>query len=94
MEAAKTDTFKISIGDTEQNYILCTTTAPKSYDGFGTIELTTGAVRNVLIQEKHFTWQSSRYYSGLKSCNIKEIDKHINRYLTGKMFERIAGKTE
>jgi|SRR5215469_10888982 len=46
------------------------TTAPKNYDGFGTIELATWSGegkevnRLVLIRDEHFEWQTMRYASG------------------------------
>ena len=53
------------------------TTAPASYDGFGTIELGTPACskgntntryRKVAVQPEHLRWQEQRYFSGLKAC--------------------------
>jgi len=69
------DALTIQIGRDSRRYRIVLTDAPASFDGFGTLSL--GHVdqelgrgrsedcRYVLIDEKHFDWQTMRYRSGL-----------------------------
>lgn len=57
----------------ESDYEIVLTTAPKDYDGFGTIELSPRVgldhcdrpLRRVAIRPEHWEWQTLRYGSGL-----------------------------
>lgn len=70
--AEQLETVAISIGDETVNYFIATTSAPREFDGFGTLtlaEIPAGKHdklwRVVLIRSEHLGWQSSRYSSGL-----------------------------
>jgi hypothetical protein len=58
----------------EQRY----TTAPESYDGFGTVTVeVVGSflekpVRRVAIDPAHVQWQHDRYFSGIYTCWTEE----------------------
>ena len=67
-------TFKVE--DIADQYRIGTTTAPKAYDGFGTLNLEPGVatetdlgvvekVRIIAIPKDHYEWQTARFYSGL-----------------------------
>jgi hypothetical protein len=73
----------VKIGDTEVQYHVVLTTAPKNYDGFGsfTLDESIGEARNykrfVLVNDRHLTWQVGRYASGMYRADVQE-EKAIN----------------
>ena len=76
MTKIETDTkpLRLKIGTIERVYILRKTNAPAEYDGFGTLTIYKSAEnRYVLIEDKNFQWQESRYYSGNYRCE-HELD--------------------
>ena len=86
----------VTIGSFTQTYIICWTTAPAGYDGFGTITVyddeSSPNNRLVLIATEHFEWQTGRYRSGMysvtepDSCEVHEAERRaIERFtrLTG-----------
>tara|TARA_Y100000310_G_scaffold207027_2_gene207484 strand:+ start:1551 stop:1802 length:252 start_codon:yes stop_codon:yes gene_type:complete len=72
------------------------TTAPKSYDGFGTIEIevkwTTKSydkdtpVRLVQIEDEHLQWQISRYQSGMYP--VMDLDEFEERVSYGLIIRK------
>ena len=59
--------LSVRIGDRALTYHLYETTAPSTYDGFGTRTLygDDGETRYVLVVAEHREWQTMRYASGL-----------------------------
>ena len=62
--------------DITPDYTFATTTAPKAYDGFGTLDIGQEikneygfTERLVAIPIQHYNWQTSRYHSGLCAVN-------------------------
>ena len=79
-------------GDAAQRveYLAFKTDAPKSYDGFGTLNLLDcGSRRVVLIQREHFLWQQARYASGLHLFEPLECTPGALQEI---IWQRIAGK--
>jgi hypothetical protein len=65
---ATVTTIDIQIGGDRVVFVVAATTAPKSYDGFGTFTLAEigtedNPQRLVLIREEHLQWQTTRYGS-------------------------------
>jgi hypothetical protein len=91
------DTITVAIDDQPVTYFVAQTTAPKAYDGFGTINVfetygDTGNERNVrivLIREEHFNWQNGRYNSGLYYAT--HYDKEN---IAQELWKRLAGQSE
>lgn len=73
--------ISIQINETKRDYILVETTAPVSYDGFGTFtiykENPASLTRQVLIDSEYLNWQESRYMSGGHSILNKRLWKRI-----------------
>lgn len=91
----------IKLGDTEINYVLCLTSAPQSYDGFGTFALqdydrhpmekdVRTPHRVVLVREEHLQWQMDRNGSGMH--RTEEIDWITQAQLRDLLYERMIGK--
>lgn len=61
-------------------YVVAFTTAPRAYDGFGTIELSAHDERSryVLIREEHLAWQQGRYSSGIHACDTTDQVSHLD----------------
>jgi hypothetical protein len=98
-------TIKMTIGTYNVTYVAKRTTAPRNYDGFGTLEIydsgdprlaktgvrhdETGEVRSerlVLVDVEHEEWQTSRYFSGLYSC---ETADGLEDYVQRSLLERV-----
>jgi len=62
-------------------FVAAVTTAPESYDGFGTftvqiLDETDGKkTRLVLINTVYLQWQTSRYSSGLYGCDLEQPEE-------------------
>jgi hypothetical protein len=81
-------------------YVIRYTTAPKSYDGFGTIDCGVIArdgekdVRWVKIQEEHLAWQESRYASGMHCCLDEQAFQRLLMLFSRVTFQHeFAGET-
>lgn len=88
------DTITVQIGSGEAvTYRAVDTTAPKVYDGFGTIEIMDAYddARTVLIREEHYTWQTQRYASGMKAFNETIFDEE---QIVEELWKRITKGTE
>lgn len=65
-----------TVQDLEALYTHVATTAPDSYDGFGTTELFTSKTaegkteRHLAVMKVHFEWQVTRYASGLYAYRV------------------------
>ena len=70
--------IQIKIGELVlADYVLARTTAPESYDGFGTFTvnetyLGDRKARLILINDRHLDWQIQRNLSGLHPTEIEE----------------------
>jgi hypothetical protein len=82
------------------NYVVAVTTAPKAYDGFGTITLAPAYLgdrdaRLVLIREEHCNWQRGRYSSGMYSCCTEDGVSHYDEsMLTEELYKRLTGQED
>lgn len=92
--------IKITLGSLVDNtYIVARTTAPKDYDGFGTISLGESYLhdrkaRVVLIQENHLEWHAGRYGSGLHSIDTEETADVIDeRDIIELLYKRLQQQT-
>ena len=89
------DTITVTIDGESLLYFVGQTTAPISYDGFGTVNVceTYGEegqrVRVVLIREDSFNWQNGRYNSGLYY-----ITYFSKEHIAQELWKRIAGQSE
>ena len=89
------DKMTVAIDGETVTYLVAQTTAPRAYDGFGTLSLadTYGpsgeSVRVVLIREEHFAWQNGRYNSGLFYAT--HFDK---QHIADELWKRLAGPAE
>lgn len=74
--------------------IAAETSAPKSYDQFGTIEVYDGGdKRIVLIEERHLQHHEMRYASGLHGCQVlREEDHSVRGWIEDKLLDRLAGR--
>jgi len=63
----------LAVEDVTSRYLFATTTAPKVYDGFGTltVEFTDDRTRLVAILREHKDWQINRYRSGVFETNVQ-----------------------
>jgi len=60
---------KVTVGDHEVTYTALETTAPESYDGFGSFTIEASADRRlVAVPTDVLEWQRGRYLSGLYRC--------------------------
>ena len=87
-------TIAITIGELgDVIYVIAQTSAPLSYDGFGTLSLleTYGPgneiFRIVLIREEQFNWQFGRYASGMHTPEpfpgeTNDVAEHLWKRLT------------
>ena len=98
--------IKLQIGTYTVEFVAMTTTAPKEYDGFGTIHIYPDEVidsmivegrrvpakteRIVLVDTEHQTWQIGRYGSGLYSA--EECDA-LDTYIQNHLLQRIRGQS-
>lgn len=93
--------IKLQIGTYTVEFVVMETTAPREYDGFGTLEIysTPGfnhgsAVearerkRIVLVDTEHKTWQVARYGSGLYTA--EDCDA-LDTYVQNELLKRIRG---
>ena len=88
----------VKIGTFERSYVMAQTTAPKEYDGFGTLEIYTSAPaagengrdpdRYVLCDVDHVVWQEGRYRSGLYTFEIPDED--ISSWAQDNLFKRMT----
>ena len=87
----------IKIGAISRQYEVFATTAPRQYDGFGTLTLLEDcSQRVVLISQKD--WQINRYASGMHSCqpiensdyDFADIDR-ISQSLWEKAIDETMG---
>jgi hypothetical protein len=65
--------INVTIGEHSELFHVRCTSAPKDYDGFGTITLAdygSDLGRVVMIRDEHLQWQSLRYNSGNHACQI------------------------
>ena len=71
---------------TEPSRVRRYTSAPESYDGFGTstrrsligTEPSGASLREVSIEEEYLGWQATRYASGLHSClTLEELRERV-----------------
>lgn len=82
-------TIQISINGDSVTYHARQTTAPRAYDGFGTIELKDlGTERIVLIRDEHLNWQTMRYSSGLHTPT--EVEAPVE-YIIDELWQRLNG---
>lgn len=74
--------FTIRLGNKKPiTYNVIVTTAPRSYDGFGTftihedyIQVNGKQARLVAIKEEHFNYQTGRYQSGMHTASDEMLD--------------------
>lgn len=92
-------TIKLTIGTFEVMYVAKRTTAPRNYDGFGTLEIYSSLgfnhgsavedkelTRLVLVDTEHEKWQTGRYFSGLYSCEDAEgLEDYVQRNLLARV---------
>ncbi len=81
--------MKIQIGDIEREYVVVRTTAPDSYDGFGTITVyRTRDRRFVIVDTRHLDWQLNRYGSG---NHMGEVESKIaDNFIAEKLYQRLC----
>ena len=87
-------TITVKIGTFERTYTLVRATAPKEYDGFGTLEVYESGnkeERYVLIDVDHKEWQEGRYGSGLYT--FKDIEENLILYVQEQLFKRLTEST-
>lgn len=83
------DKIHIAFGSLGLDYTIRETTAPKAYDGFGTLTLADiGDTRIVLIRDEHLAWQEGRYASGMHSPTVPDLTED---QITETLYERIKG---
>ena len=85
-------TIKVTVGCFECTYHCYETTAPKNYDGFGTLTIYSapegeGIVRYVLIPAASLPWQTARYSSGLHTPT--PVDFVSENDLKDRLLERL-----
>jgi hypothetical protein len=88
-------TITIAIGPSEAPeptiWHIVDTRAPKAYDGFGTFEVHEyDGTRTVLIRDSHYTWQTSRYASGMRGFSESDHDEAA---IAEAIWNRIRGIT-
>ena len=90
--------FNISIGDWTEDYYMVDTTAPKSYDGFGTFTIHEFVgngkkeqyKRHVFVPAEHLGWQLGRYGSGMYTSEVREeIDGLVGDHIEKTLITRI-----
>lgn len=90
--------FVIKIGSAGGEFGLFATSAPNSYDGFGTFTIREdegrGEGRHVLVDARHEDWQLSRYASGLKSANPVPEDVHLRQWVECELWNRMISAEE
>ena len=79
----------VKIGTIEKNYFLRLTSAPRNYDGFGTIEIESNEdERIILIDSINIDWQEGRYTSGMYVCKDEDIpEREITQRLWGRLVK-------
>jgi hypothetical protein len=91
--------IEIKINGDSVTYHVKRTTAPKDYDGFGTItvyeydagpEYKRDSFRIVLIRDEHLNWQTARYASGLHTPSEPEESFVDERHVTDILWKRLA----
>jgi hypothetical protein len=95
-------TINIKLGsDFNATYLVAATTAPKAYDGFGTIDLggpiTLGdnhEARIVLVREEHAQWQRSRYGSGGHCCSEDAVSYLDEATVVEELYKRLSGQVD
>lgn len=85
--------INLQIGTYKVELVAMKTTAPREYDGFGTIHIypdniTEKGERVVLVDTEHKTWQVGRYGSGLYTA--EECDG-LDTYIQDHLLKRIRG---
>lgn len=92
-----THTFDIRLGEFTASYHLYEATAPREYDGFGTISLhdhvSAGDPRWVLIRTEHENWQVSRYASGMytpRKMDAAEFMGVHDTWITEQLYKRLG----
>jgi len=84
----------VKIGTFERTYTLVRTTAPKEYDGFGTLEVYESGnkeERYVLIDVNHKEWQEGRYGSSLYV--FKDVENDLKQYVQLELYKRLTEGT-
>jgi hypothetical protein len=92
-------TVRVAIGENAITYEAVETTAPADYDGFGTFCVMSydgkddngkeRTYRTVLIDKRHFTWQTMRYQSGVHTTRISTLPESA---FADYLWNRIWGK--
>lgn len=85
--------IKLQIGTYKVEFVAMKTTAPREYDGFGTVhiypdEIEEKCERVVLVDTEHKTWQVGRYGSGLYSA--EDLDG-VDHYVQAQLLKLIRG---
>ena len=90
------DKITVAIDGESVTYFVAITTAPRAYDGFGTLSLRDTynddgkEARIVLIREEHFAWQNNgRYNSG--GYYATHFDKE---HIAEELWKRLYGSPE
>jgi hypothetical protein len=89
--------IKIQIGTSmDAIYIPICTSAPESYDGFGTLtivhetDLNDKPIRYCIVRQEHFEWQTMRWHSG--GHRIWQEDDLPLRWIEEQLVERLVKK--
>ncbi len=80
---------RITIGNRELIFHAYSTTAPKNFDGFETIEMKVVKERRfVLIPEQRLDWQIARYASGLHRAALATgvTDRFVERFFSERLL--------
>ena len=88
----------VQIGDARKDYVVALTSAPKAYDGFGTLELMQDCFekgqRLILIAEPTLEWQKGRNGSGMYATITEsdDLDELLEREIVSTLWDRVTGK--
>ena len=91
------ETIRVLIGTFDRTYGLYETSAPRNYDGMGTLEIVEGStdqgkpMRYVLIDETQLAWQEGRNSSGLHFTRAADVPIS---YVQDKLLRRLTGERE
>ena len=94
-------TIKVTIGRFDKEYVLVETTAPREYDGHGTLEIYEDsgldAPRMILVEKANMLWQEGRNRSGLYTFDTQEDALNpdtMKRFIEDRLYKRLTRNEE
>jgi hypothetical protein len=89
-------TIKVTIGEFTKEYILVETTAPRQYDGHGTLEIYEDsgldAPRMILVEKDNLAWQEGRNRSGLytfDATRYSDTQNSMKQFVEDRLYKRL-----